>query len=82
MYSKNVLNLVGDMIDKEKGFHFDFADEVVDGSVRFAGEEVTVTEEALVLVDGMSLDRLVSGQSFWFAWYGNFPDTTWWPEAA
>jgi hypothetical protein len=54
--------------------------EVVDGSVRFAGEEVTVTEEALVLVDGMSLDRLVSGQSFWFAWYGNFPDTTWWPS--
>jgi len=33
MYSKNVLNLVGDMIDKETGFHFNFEDEVVDGSV-------------------------------------------------
>ena len=33
MYSKNVLNLVGDMIDKETGFHFDVEDEVVDGSV-------------------------------------------------
>jgi NAD(P) transhydrogenase subunit alpha len=33
MYSKNVLNLVGDMVDKEKGFHFDFEDEVVTGSV-------------------------------------------------
>ncbi len=33
MYSKNVLNLVGDMIDKETGFHFDFEDEVVVGSV-------------------------------------------------
>ena len=33
MYAKNVLNLVGDMVDKEKGFHFDFEDEVVAGSV-------------------------------------------------
>lgn len=33
MYAKNVLNLVGDMIDKEAGFHFDFEDEVVAGSV-------------------------------------------------
>jgi NAD(P) transhydrogenase subunit alpha len=33
MYSRNVLNLVGDMIDKESGFHFDFEDQVVDGSV-------------------------------------------------
>jgi len=33
MYAKNVLNLVGDMCDKEKGFHFDFEDEVVVGSV-------------------------------------------------
>ena len=33
MYAKNVLNLVGDMVDKEKGFHFDFEDEVVTGSV-------------------------------------------------
>jgi NAD(P) transhydrogenase subunit alpha len=33
MYSKNVFNLVGDMIDKETGFHFDFEDEVVVGSV-------------------------------------------------
>ena len=33
MYAKNVLNLVGDMCDKEKGFHYDFEDEVVVGSV-------------------------------------------------
>ena len=33
MYAKNVLNLVGDMVDKEKGFHYDFEDEVVVGSV-------------------------------------------------
>jgi NAD(P) transhydrogenase subunit alpha len=33
MYAKNVLNLVGDMCDKEKGFHYDFEDEVVTGSV-------------------------------------------------
>jgi NAD(P) transhydrogenase subunit alpha len=33
MYAKNVFNLVGDMVDKEKGFHYDFEDEVVVGSV-------------------------------------------------
>ena len=54
--------------------------EVVDGSVLFEGVAVTVGEEALTLSDGTELPRLVSGQSFWFAWYGNFPDTTWWPQ--
>jgi hypothetical protein len=54
--------------------------EVVNGAVLFAGEETTVTEDALLLADGTNLARLVSGQSFWFAWYGNFPDTSWWPS--
>ena len=37
-------------------------------------------EAFLVLDDGTRLERLVSGQSFWFAWYGAFPDTAWWPS--
>ncbi|MGI9649112.1 MAG: DUF3179 domain-containing protein [Acidimicrobiia bacterium] len=53
---------------------------LVEGSVRFEGEAVTVGEDALTLPDGTELPRLVSGQSFWFAWYGNYPDTTWWPQ--
>ena len=28
-----------------------------------------------------ALDRLRSNQSFWFAWYGEHPDTDWWPRA-
>jgi hypothetical protein len=52
---------------------------VVDGVSLFDGTEVTVGEDALTLSDGTVLPRLVSGQSFWFAWYGNFPDTAWWP---
>ncbi len=38
-------------------------------------------EEGLALESGGSLPRLQSGQSFWFAWYGSFPDTAWWPES-
>jgi hypothetical protein len=41
--------------------------------------DAAVEEENLVLADGTRLERLVSGQSFWFAWYGAFPDTRWWP---
>lgn len=52
---------------------------VLDGAVTFAGGEVAVSEDSLTLQDGTELARLVSGQSFWFAWYGNFPDTDWWP---
>jgi len=52
---------------------------VLDGAVTFEGGEVTVAEDSLTLRDGTELPRLVSGQSFWFAWYGNFPDTDWWP---
>jgi hypothetical protein len=53
---------------------------VVDGELIFEGEPVTVTEDSLILSTGTELARLVSGQSFWFAWYGNFPDTDWWPK--
>jgi hypothetical protein len=38
-------------------------------------------EESLQSDDDI-LPRLISGQSFWFAWYGTFPDTTWWPEGS
>jgi hypothetical protein len=51
-----------------------------DGRIDFNGAEVTIAEDALTLPDGTKLYRLVSGQSFWFAWYGNFPDTDWWPK--
>ncbi len=54
--------------------------EVLDGNVVFEGAAVAVTEDSLTLSDGTELVRLVSGQSFWFAWYGNFPDTDWWPR--
>jgi Protein of unknown function (DUF3179) len=38
-----------------------------------------VTPEAVTLASGTELPRLLSGQSFWFAWYGAHPDTAWWP---
>ena len=46
-----------------------------------AGAPVTVTEDELRLPDGRSLPRLTSGQSFWFAWFTQHPDTEWWPRA-
>ncbi len=42
--------------------------------------DADVAEDVLVLADGTELPRVQSGQSFWFAWYGTFPDTAWWPE--
>lgn len=53
--------------------------EVVDGIPAFDGQPVTIGENSAVLADGTEMRRLVTGQSFWFAWYGNFPDTAWWP---
>ena len=38
----------------------------------------TAGEDAFAVAE-ISLPRVLSGQSFWFAWYGNFPDTAWWP---
>jgi len=53
----------------------------IDGDSLAVGEgDVEITEDALLLPDGSELARLVSGQSFWFAWYGNYPDTDWWPR--
>jgi len=43
--------------------------------------EAVFGEEALQ-AGGDILPRLLSGQSFWFAWYGTFPDTAWWPEGS
>lgn len=31
-------------------------------------------------VNGTERERLLSGQSFWFAWYGEHPETDWWPR--
>ena len=39
-----------------------------------------VTPDLLTLGDGSTLPRVVSSQSFWFAWYGIHPDTLVWPE--
>ncbi len=53
-----------------------FYDATASGVADAAGE---AGEEALVLAGGTRLPRLQSGQSFWFAWYGAFPATEWWP---
>jgi hypothetical protein len=55
--------------------------EVVDGEPVFDGEPVTISEDLALLADGTELFRRVTGQSFWFAWFGNFPDTDWWPKS-
>ena len=55
--------------------------EVVDGSVVFDGTPITVSEDAIELSDGTVLPRVISGQSFWFAWAGNHPTTAWWPQS-
>ncbi len=39
------------------------------------------TTETLRLTDGRELPRIVSSQSFWFAWFGLHQDTVWWPDA-
>lgn len=38
-----------------------------------------VTFETLTLADSRTAPRIVSGQSFWFAWFGQHPDTATWP---
>ena len=38
-----------------------------------------VAGEEGIDVDGIAMARLASSQSFWFAWYRNFPETDWWP---
>lgn len=46
--------------------------DVVDGGA--GNEEAT-------LADGRSAPRVVSGQAFWFAWWGIHPDTETWPAS-
>ena len=46
-------------------------------SVELAADGVTPAE--LTLADGSVLARIVSGQSFWFAWWGVHQDTLVWP---
>lgn len=38
-----------------------------------------ITTNQLTLTDGTTLPRIVSGQSFWFAWWGLHPQTLTWP---
>ena len=38
------------------------------------------TPDSVTLADGRELPRIVSAQSFWFAWYGQHEDTLTWPE--
>lgn len=40
----------------------------------------SLTADQLLLTDGTPLRRVVSGQSFWFAWWGLHPDTATWPQ--
>ena len=47
-----------------------------------SGAATEAGPDSAVLADGTRLPRLVSGQSFWFAWHGQHPDTTWWPTAS
>jgi hypothetical protein len=47
-------------------------------SVSIAPEGVTPT--SLTLDDGSVLERIISGQSLWFAWYGQHPETATWPN--
>lgn len=42
----------------------------------------SLTADQLLLTDGTTLRRVVSGQSFWFAWWGLHPDTATWPQQA
>ena len=51
-----------------------------DGTVLLPVDAI-VGEDSLVIPGSEPLPRLTSSQSFWFAWYGTFPDTTWWPSA-
>jgi hypothetical protein len=55
--------------------------EIAEGGLILAGEPLLVGEDAIELPDGTRLARLVSGQSFWFAWAGNHPTTDWWPKS-
>lgn len=41
-----------------------------------------VAPDALTLADGTVLPRVLSSQTFWFAWYGLHADTLVWPEAS
>ena len=55
------------------------AGTALDAGTVTAVESSTASEA--VLLDGTVLPRIVSGQSFWFAWYGLHPETdTWQPD--
>jgi hypothetical protein len=44
--------------------------------------ETADIDEERIEVLGEAWPRVVSAQSFWFAWFGNYPMTSWWPVAA
>jgi hypothetical protein len=39
------------------------------------GREWTLSESALIAVDGTRKDRLAAHRAFWFGWYAQFPET-------
>lgn len=52
------------------------APEANELATRLASAVITETE---VTAGDDVWPRVVSAQSFWFAWYGNHPTTSWWP---
>ncbi len=42
--------------------------------------DVEATDEAMTLADGSTWPRVAVPQLFWFAWFGQQPDTAVWPE--
>jgi hypothetical protein len=53
----------------------------LDAGGLIAALEAGDVNEDRIDVSGVAWPRVVSAQSFWFAWYGNYPATTWWPPA-
>ncbi len=55
----------------------------VSGSDLSPGSPAGIAEagsEQLRLDDGTSWDRVAIPQLFWFAWFGQHPETEWWPQ--
>ena len=56
----------------------------VDGSGLVAGPlppSFEASDEVIVLDDGSSWPRVAAAQLFWFAWFGQHPETSFWPVA-
>ncbi len=42
---------------------------------------VTADESTAILDDGSEVARMIVDQGLWFAWFGNHPETDWWPRS-